>query len=132
MVNTYTILFKKNNIRVSAGRLSGADSRIFHTHLKNLVKSFENVHGEKLNNSSLLIVINGKEKYRRRTGLEFLEIKTIADIIEIEELENISHILADGILISDRNKLLESISVLELFTPEMYQSDELEKKNTKR
>ncbi len=130
MVETYSILFKKNNVRVSAGRLSGVDSRVFYLQLQQLLKSFKSVHGEKLADESILVSVDGVEYYRQRMNLDKFKVYTVDDMIThiVDETIEISHILADGVLITNRDKPLSDIYVLELFSPLMYQSEKLKKK----
>jgi len=132
MVNTYKILFKKNGIRVTPSRLRGADARIFQLHLKRLSKGFEDNHTDVLDNIALLVAIDGEEHYRKRDNLKKKEILTIDDMIIDYELNNITHILVDGILTKDKNTLLDNIYVLELFSESMYQSPQLDAKLRKR
>jgi len=133
MVSTYSIWLKKNNTRVSAGRLTGADTRIFHLELKKLLGAYESLHREKLNQASLLIVVDGKEHYRTRYRLRVMKILTVEDVVRESTIgEPISHILIDGVCTPNLSQDLDTISVLELFSPSMYQSDELEKYYTKR
>jgi predicted nuclease of restriction endonuclease-like RecB superfamily len=122
MVNTYTILFKKNNTRVTPGRVSATDARIFQLHLQRFAKGFADSRTDILNNISLLIAIDGYEYYRQRRTLKEKGILTVADIIEEYGLENITHVLYNGILLDDRSSLLDDIYVLELFSPGMYHS----------
>lgn len=113
-VNLYAIHLKKNNNRMAAGRLKGADTRIFAQYLRDLLKSYEEFHSNKLNNEALLVTVNDKEYYRQRATLEKHNILTIEDMINYITEEPIDYILIDGKPTVDKSILLTRIYVLEL------------------
>jgi hypothetical protein len=112
--------------------LGGADARIFQLHLRRLAKGFEENHTSVLDNVALLITVDGEEHYWLRSNLKKKDILTIEDMIIRLEVNDITHVLIDGILITNRLKKLDDIYVLELFTKDMYESPKLESKLTKR
>lgn len=114
MLDNYSVRFYKNNRRVAPRMLSDIDARLFHTYLKVLFSNYKKRYGGRLSNKSILIVLNGKNIYRRRDRL--VGIETVEDMIEYLGISGarFEYIAADNVTLTDMSIRLSDIYVLEL------------------
>lgn len=110
---SFQIKIYKDHIRTTPFRLgTGVDTRLFYKQLKEYVEMFKKGHSN-LNNKSILVSVNGKETYRKRSRLEEAGIITIQDILNYLGIEP-KIIMVDGKLVEDTTINLSEIYVLEV------------------
>jgi len=84
------------------------DARLFYRQLKLFVEKYEGRYGERLNNESILIVLDDKNIYRRRSRLESGGIETVQDLIDYMGLEkDPEYMIANNIIIKDKSMKLD-------------------------
>lgn len=110
----YILRLYINNIRITFAKLNGIDSRFFYMFLKELIKKFESRYGEKLNENSILISINGKEIYREKKRLLKSGIKTISDLLEYLEIQNPKSIILNNNVCENLSLKINDVYVLEV------------------
>ncbi len=121
MIDTYTIRFYKNNSRVAPANLNPSDSRFFYRQLQSLMRTYESRYGNALNDESILICIDGIDRYRRRTKLAEWGIVTIEDVMDylkIDPANRPKHILANNMIVTDISTNISEIYVLKFIRDE--------------
>ena len=119
MMDTYKIRFFKNSSRIAPRALNVVDARLFYHQLKLIILNYEKKYGEKLNDASILIVMDNKNIYRKRSRLESMGIETVEDIMEYLDTEP-KYIIANNVLITDTSMKLSEIYVLQLYSSWLY------------
>jgi len=119
MIDTYKIRFYKNSSRVAPRALNVVDARLFYHQLKLIILNYEKKYGEKLNDASILIVIDGKNIYRKQSRLESMGIETVEDIKEYLDIEP-KYIIANNVLVTDTSMKLSKIYVLQFYSSWLY------------
>ena len=119
MMDTYKIRFFKNSSRIAPRALNVVDARLFYHHLKLVILNYEKRYGEKLNDASILIVIDGKNIYRKQSRLESMGIETVEDIMEYLDTEP-KYIIANNVLVTDTSMKISGIYVLQLYSSWLY------------
>lgn len=124
MRDNYLIRFYKNNTRVAPRMLNGADARFFYNQLKWMVGVYKKRYKKKLNDKSILIVVDNKEIYRKRDKLESASIQTIEDMIEYLGIEfEPEYIFANNVTTNDKSLKLSDIYVLQIYSSWAYLTD---------
>ncbi len=122
MISKYAVNIFKYGVRISLGYLSGVDARIIYRELKLFLKAFENKNWNKINNDSLLIVVDDKEIYRDRANLKSAHIKTIEDILIYLDITSYKYVIIDNEIIDDISLKLSDVYTLEIYTSWSYLS----------
>ncbi len=119
MIDTYNIRFYKNNTRVAPARLDAADARLFYHQLQTLMRTYESRYSEILNEESILIVVDGRPIYRRRSRLNSNEIETIQDLMDYLGMDSTNkpkYIFANNMIVTSLDIKLSEIYVLQFYT----------------
>ena len=119
MIDTYNIRFYKNNTRIAPARLDAADARLFYRQLQSLMRTYESRYGENLNEASILIVVDGRPIYRRRSRLNSNGVETVQDLMDylgMDPANKPKHIFANNIIVTSLDIKLSEIYVLQFYT----------------
>jgi len=117
MIDTYNIRFYKNTGRVAPARLDAADARLFYRQLQLLMKTYESRYGQNLSDESILVMVDDRPIYRKRSGLNTKGVETIQDMMEYLELSTEPKlILANNCIVTNKELKLSDIYVLRFYT----------------
>lgn len=124
MRDNYLIRFYKNNTRVAPRMLNGTDARLFYNQLKWMMRVYKKRYKKKLDDKSILVIVDNKEIYRKRDRLESASIQTIEDMIEYLGIEfEPEYIFVDNVTTNDKSLKLSDIYVLQIYSSWAYLTD---------
>jgi len=102
-------------VRVASGKLNAVDARFFYQELRTLEKYWMDRYWDKINNESLLIVINGKNFFKRRKVLRLAGIETLGDLIEYLDIVP-QQMSVNSVMVDDITIKIPGIYVLQILT----------------